>query len=48
MIPARPEMVLRVTGGDAVRTAEALGSMTSGAALFEFLITPVLGRLSDK
>ena len=48
MIPARPEMVLRVTKGDAMQCAELLGGMTSGAAAFEFLVTPLLGRLSDK
>lgn len=35
MIPARPEMVLRVTGGDAIRTSQILGSMTAAAAAFE-------------
>ena len=48
MIPARPEMVLRVTGGDALKTAQILGSMTGGAALFEFLVTPAMGRITDK
>ena len=35
MIPARPEKVLRVTGGDAIRTSQILGSMTAAAAAFE-------------
>ena len=48
MIPARPEMVLRVTQGDALKTAQILGSMTGGAALFEFLVTPAMGRITDK
>lgn len=48
MIPARPEMVLKVTGGNAIKTSQILGSMTAAAATFEFLVTAFLGRLSDK
>ena len=48
MIPARPEMVLRVAGGDAVQASQILGGMTAGAAAFEFLVTGLMGRVSDK
>ena len=48
MIPARPEMVLQVAGGDAMLASRILGSMTAGASLVEFLFTPLLGILSDK
>jgi MFS family permease len=48
MIPARPEMVLRITSGDAIAASQILGGMTAGAATFEFLVTGVLGRVSDK
>jgi DHA1 family tetracycline resistance protein-like MFS transporter len=48
MIPARPEMVLQVTKGNALLASQILGSMTAGASLVEFLFTPLLGILSDK
>ena len=48
MIPARPEMVLRVAKGDAIQASQILGGMTAGAALFEFLVTQLIGRVSDK
>jgi MFS family permease len=48
MIPARPEMVLRVAKGDAIQASQILGGMTAGAAAFEFLVTGVMGRVSDK
>lgn len=48
MIPARPEMVLRITNNNPVQTSQILGLMTAGAGLFEFLSTQVFGRVSDK
>jgi MFS family permease len=48
MISARPEMLLRVVGRDPSRAAQLLAGMTTGASLLEFLVTPILGRLSDR
>jgi MFS family permease len=48
MIPARPEMVLRVAKGNAIQASQILGGMTAGAAAFEFLVTGPMGRVSDK
>ena len=47
MIAVRPEMVMRATKGDAQRAAQYLAGMTTGASLVEFILTPMLGRLSD-
>merc|ERR1719329_818039 len=47
MKPARPEMILRITGGDDKRSAKLLALLTTVASLIEFLVTPLLGRLSD-
>merc|ERR1719329_768612 len=47
MKPARPEMILRITGGDDKRSAKLLALLTTIASLIEFLVTPLLGRLSD-
>lgn len=48
MIPARPEMVLRVTAGDSLKASRLLGMMTAGAGLFEFAGSALFGRVSDK
>jgi len=39
---------LRVCKGDAQRAAGVLAGLTTGASLFEFVATPLLGRLSDR
>lgn len=48
MIPARPEMVLKVSGGDPGLASQTLASMTGATSLVEFLMAGLLGRLSDK
>lgn len=47
-VPARAPLVLKLRNGDAALTAKTLGTMSTTAAFIEFLINPVLGRLSDK
>lgn len=47
-VPARAPLVLAMKNGDAAATAQTMGLMSSTAALIEFLLNPVLGRLSDK
>lgn len=47
-IPARPEMVLRVSNNDALKASRLLGMMTAGAGLVEFCSSALFGRVSDK
>lgn len=47
-VPARAPMVLAMKKGDAAATAQTMGAMSTTAASIEFLLNPVLGRLSDK
>ena len=37
-----------MANGDAIKTSQILGKMTAAAALFEFLVTNLMGRVSDK
>jgi len=48
MVPARPEMILRISNGDPAKASKTMGLMSSVAGIFEFLITQLLGRVSDK
>jgi len=48
MMPARPQMMLRVSDGDPAKASKTMGLMSSSAGIFEFLITQLLGRVSDK
>jgi len=47
-VPARAPMVLAMKKGDAAATAKTMGGMSTAAAAIEFLLNPILGRLSDK
>jgi MFS family permease len=46
-IQARPVIIKALTKGDAGRTAAILAGLTSAVGLAEFLVNPVVGRLSD-
>jgi len=48
LMPARPQMILRISDGDAAKASKTMGLMSSSAGIFEFLITQLLGRVSDK
>lgn len=48
MMPARPEMILRISDGDPAKASKTMGLMSSSAGLLEFFITQLLGRVSDK
>jgi len=45
---ARSTQIIEICGGDAGRAGQILGRLSSMGAGVEFLINPVLGRLSDK
>lgn len=47
-VPARAPLVLGLKKGNAAETAKTMGMMSTTAAAIEFLLNPVLGRLSDK
>lgn len=47
MIPARPEMILRIANGSASEAAQILGTMTAGASAVEFFATPAMAKYSD-
>ena len=47
LISTRAPLVLAYYAGNSSLAARALGAMTSGSAVVELLIAPILGRLSD-
>ena len=48
IVPVLPSLVLGFVGGDTPRTAEVLGLFGTAWALMQFLVSPILGALSDR
>jgi MFS transporter, DHA1 family, tetracycline resistance protein len=48
IIPVLPELVKRLSGGDATRAASYYGTIGAAYALMQFFFSPVLGSLSDR
>lgn len=48
MLPATPAMMIQVAGGNTVAAEEVLTYLGAVASAIQFLITPALGRLSDR
>lgn len=47
-VPTRAPMVMQIKKGDVAATAKAMGLMSTGAALIELVVNPILGKLSDQ
>ena len=47
LLQSRPQLAMQVMGGSATTAGVLLGQLVSGAALLEFFINPVFGRMSD-
>lgn len=47
VLQSRPQLAMGVMGGSSTQAGVLLGQLVSGAALLEFFINPVFGRMSD-
>ena len=47
LLQSRPHLAMQVMGGSSTQAGVLLGQLVSGAALLEFFINPVFGRMSD-
>ena len=47
MLTARATLLSQVSGGSKVAAAQMLAVFSSGVGVAEFLLNPVMGRLSD-
>src|SRR5215475_9512847 len=47
IIPVLPKLVENFLGGDTARAAEIFGAFNTAWALMQFLVSPLLGALSD-
>ena len=47
LLQSRPQLALRIMGGDSATTGILLGQLVSTSALAEFFVNPVFGRMSD-
>lgn len=48
VVPVLPQLVLRLEGGDLGGAASTVGIFATAFALMQFLVSPVLGALSDR
>src|SRR5258705_2166996 len=48
IIPVWPQLVADFLGGNSVRAAEVFGLFGTAWALMQFVISPILGALSDR
>jgi MFS family permease len=48
LLQSRPEMLLKQVGNDAGRMATLMANLSAAVGVFEFMLNPTAGKLSDQ